>query len=43
MPGFDGYDMKTYPKGAMGSFYWIACWACTMAFMNYVVQVYCCL
>lgn len=40
VPGFDGYDMKTYPKGALGSIYWFLCWLCTMAFMNYVVQVF---
>jgi hypothetical protein len=24
----------------MGNAYWVVCWMCTMAFMNYVVQVF---
>jgi hypothetical protein len=40
IPGFDGRNLKTYPKGAVGTIYWFLCWLCTMAFMNYVVQVF---
>ena len=40
IPEFDGYDLKTYPKHLLGWIYWIVCWLCTMAFMNYVVQVF---
>ncbi|KAJ1409386.1 MBOAT, membrane-bound O-acyltransferase family-domain-containing protein, partial [Ochromonadaceae sp. CCMP2298] len=40
VPGFDGYDLKTYPAGVVGWLYWGVCWLCTMAFMNYVVQVF---
>jgi hypothetical protein len=40
VPGFDGFDMKTYPRNAAGWIYWVVCWACTMAFMNYIVQVF---
>lgn len=40
IPGFDGRDMITYPKGIVGQLYWVICWALTMGIMNYVVQVF---
>jgi hypothetical protein len=39
VPGFDGYDIKTYPKGAVGTVYWYLCLVVNTIVMNYVVQV----
>jgi len=38
--GFDGFNLKTYPKTTLATVYWWACWALTMGVMNYVVQVF---
>ena len=40
VPGYDGYNNKTYPKGAVGIVYWGVCWLMVMIFMNYTVQVF---
>lgn len=40
VPEFDGYNLETYPKNTAGWVYWILCWVCTMALVNYVVQVF---
>jgi hypothetical protein len=39
VPGFDGRDMSTYPKGMGGSVYWLLCIAGTQLFNNYGAQV----
>ena len=39
MPGFDGYNVATYPPGAVGWVYWGVCWVCTTIAMSYIVQV----
>lgn len=38
VPGFDGRDMSTYPKGIVGQAYWVVSWFFTMTTMNYIVQ-----
>ena len=41
VPGFDGYNYDTYPKGSMiASLYWLICWVFTMAFMSFIVQTF---
>lgn len=40
VPGYDGFDNKTYPRGVVGQVYWLVCWVCNTICMNYVVQVF---
>lgn len=40
VPEFDGKDLKTYPRTAVGYLYWFVCWLCTFAIMNYTVQTF---
>jgi hypothetical protein len=40
VPGYDGFNNKTYPKGVVGVVYWVLCWLMVMVFMNYTVQVF---
>jgi len=40
IPEFDGYNLKTYPKGIVGQLYWAVCLVMTFAFMNYMAQVF---
>lgn len=40
VPEFDGFNLDTYPKTAIGSFYWFFNWVCTSLAMNYIVQVF---
>ncbi|KAJ1417994.1 MBOAT, membrane-bound O-acyltransferase family-domain-containing protein, partial [Ochromonadaceae sp. CCMP2298] len=40
VPGFDGRDMSTYPKGMGGSVYWLLCIAGTQVFNNYGAQAF---
>ena len=39
VPGYDGYNITTYPKTLGANFYWFISWVCTTVTMNYVVQV----
>jgi hypothetical protein len=41
VPEYDGRDLKTYPRTAVGTIYWFLCWLITMLSINYVVQVSC--
>ena len=40
VPGYDGYNVKTYPSGIVGFIYWYACWMGLMFSMNYLAEVY---
>lgn len=39
-PGFDGYNVATYPNTIASRLYWLLCWAVTVSSINYVVQVF---
>jgi MBOAT, membrane-bound O-acyltransferase family len=39
VPGYDGYNAKTYPSTPIATLYWGLSWLCTTLTMNYVVQV----
>lgn len=40
IPGFNGFDMKTYPPGLLGNLYWVFCCFMTTLVMNFMVQVF---
>jgi hypothetical protein len=39
VPEYDGRDINSYPRTAVGKIYWVVCWFLTQMSANYVVQV----
>ena len=40
VPGFDGYNLATYPTGVVATVYWVVSWALTTVGMSYIVQTF---